>query len=264
MSKIPSLVDMLKAGAHFGHQTSRRHPKMAPYIFTQRNGVHVFDLEATQVELEKTLNHIKELAASGKVVLFLGTKKQAKEAVKNAAISCKMPYLVERWIGGALTNFPEVKKRLRKYQEIKTQFETGEIERYTKKEIIILKQKMEKMEKYLLGLVGLEKMPDAVYFASLHAEKTAVAEAKKTGVEIIAVCDTNANPTKADYIIPANDDAVNSIKMMAELVAGAINEGRVEYEKRKLEDQKRADEQRVQKAPVKARGVSIGAKEESI
>ena len=153
---------------------------------------------------------------------------------------------------------------LRKYQEIKPQFETGEVERYTKKEAIILKQKMEKMEKYLIGLVGLEKMPDAIYLASMHAEKTAVAEAQRTHTEIIAVCDTNANPTKADFVIPANDDAVNSIKMMADLVAGAINEGRVEYEKRKIEEQKRADEQRPKKAPARVSGVSSGAKEESI
>ena len=238
MSKIPNLVDMLKAGAHFGHQTSRRHPKMAPYIFTQRNGVHVFDLELTQVELEKTLNHVKELASNGKTVLFLGTKKQAKEAVKNSAINCGMPYLVERWIGGMLTNFPEVKKRLRKYNELKTQFANGEIERYTKKEILNLKQKMEKMEKYLIGLVGLEKLPDAIYVASVHAEKTAILEAQRMGVEIIGVCDTNANPTKTDWMIPANDDAVNSIKMITELIADAINEGKLEFQKKRAEEVK--------------------------
>jgi len=262
MSKIPNLVDMLKAGAHFGHQTSRRHPKMAPYIFTQRNGVHVFDLELTQVELEKTLNHVKELAANDKTVLFLGTKKQAKEAVKNSAISCGMPYLVERWIGGMLTNFPEVKKRLRKYNELKTQFANGEIERYTKKEILNLKQKMEKMEKYLIGLVGLEKLPDALYVASVHAEKTAILEAQRMGVEIIGVCDTNANPTKTDWMIPANDDAVNSIKMITELIADAINEGKVEFQKKRSEEVRE-----VKPAPKKEfkKRETIGdSKEESI
>ena len=235
MTKIPELLAMLKAGVHFGHQKSRRHPKMAPYIFTQRNGVHVFDLEATQAELEKTLESVKNLAAQGKVVLFVGTKKQAKETVKEAAKSCGMPYLVERWIGGLLTNFPEVKKRLRKYEELKELFKSGEAERYTKKEQLVLKKKMEKMEKYLEGLVGIEKMPDALYVASVHAEKTAITEASRTGTEIVGVCDTNCNPSKVDYLIPANDDAVNSIKMMAELVAAAVAEGKAEWEKKKSE-----------------------------
>jgi len=233
--KIPGLVEMLKAGVHFGHQTSRRHPKMAKYIFTARNGVHVFDLEETQKELQKTLDHVKELASNGKTILFLGTKRQSQEVVKNTAIDCGMPYLVERWIGGLLTNFPEVQKRLRKYKELKEEFKSGEVERYTKKEGLSLKKKMEKMEKYLIGLVGIDKMPDALYIASIHNEKTAVTEATRLGVEIIGVCDTNTNPTKVAHIIPANDDAVNSIRMITELVGEAVKEGKAEFEKKKIE-----------------------------
>lgn len=234
--KMPSLVEMLKAGVHFGHQTSRRHPKMAPYIFTARNGVHVFDLEETQKELQKTLDHIKDLTSQGKIILFLGTKRQSQAVVKNAAMSCGMPFLVERWVGGLLTNFPEVKKRLKKYKELKEEFASGEVERYTKKEQLSLKKKLEKMEKYLVGLTDIEKMPDALYIASVHHEKTAVMEATRLGVEIIGVCDTNTNPTKADYIIPANDDAVNSIRIITDLVAEAVNEGKVEYEKKKADE----------------------------
>ena len=233
---MPSLVEMLKAGVHFGHQTSRRHPKMAPFIFTARNGVHVFDLEETQKELQKTLDHIKDLSSQGKVILFLGTKRQSQEVVKNSAKDCGMPYLVERWIGGLLTNFPEVRKRLKKYKELQEEFKSGEIERYTKKEQLSLKKKLDKMDKYLVGLVDIEKMPDALYIASLHNEKTAVTEATRLGVEIIGVCDTNTNPAKADYIIPANDDAVNSIRIITDLVAEAVKEGKAEFEKKKVND----------------------------
>lgn len=235
MSKLPSLVEMLKAGVHFGHQGSRWHPKMQPYIFGSRNGVHVIDLEKTQEELEKTLNYLKTLASQGKVVLFVGTKRQARELVKSAAEACGMPYVIERWIGGLLTNFEEFKRRLKKYKSLKEQIVSGEIMKYTKKEQSTLKKKLEKMDKYLSGLVMLEKLPDVLYIADLRVEKTAVTEARKVGVPIAAVCDTNVDPTKATYIIPANDDAVNSIKMMADLVAQAINTGKQEFEKSKVE-----------------------------
>jgi small subunit ribosomal protein S2 len=233
MSKIPTLLEMLKAGAHFGHQKSRWHPKMQPYLFGLRNGVHVIDLEKTAAEMEKTYNYVRNLTSQGKVILFVGTKHQAREAVRSAAISCDMPYLVERWIGGLLTNFEEVKRRLKKYNTLREQIKTGEIERYTKKEQTNIKKTVEKMDKYLVGLTKLEKIPDALYIADLRVEKTAVTEAKRTGVKVVAICDSNVNPTKADYIIPANDDAVNSIKMMAEFIAEAAKEGKAEWEKNK-------------------------------
>jgi len=237
MFKLPTLLEMLKAGVHFGHQTSRWHPKMKDYIFGTRNGVHIIDLERTTQELEKTLDFVKTLASQGKVILFVGTKHQARELVKQAAISCGMPYLAERWIGGLLTNFVEVRRRLKKYAELKDQFATGEIEKYSKKEQLMLKKKLDKMDKYLVGLANLKEMPDALYVADLRAEKTAVAEAMRMRVPMAAVADTNVNPTKADYIIPANDDAINSIKMMVELVAEAVKQGRVEWEKKQAEVQ---------------------------
>lgn len=244
MTKIPTLLEMLKAGVHFGHQKSRWHPKMEQHIFGVRNGVHIIDLEKTQVQLEKALNYLKNLASKGQVILFVGTKRQAREIIKAAAISCGAPYLVERWIGGLLTNFEEVKRRLKKYHNLKEQFASGEIEKYTKKEQVTMKKHLEKMDKYLIGLTALDKMPDALYIADMRTEKTALAEAERTEMPTVAVCDTNVNPEKVSYAIPANDDAVNSIKIIADLAAEAINEGRKEYEKKKAEHAKEETEKR--------------------
>ncbi len=225
---------MLKSGVHFGHQTSKWHPRMQEYIFAIRNGVHILNLERTVVELEKTLQTTKTLAANGKVILFVGTKQQARAIIKEAAIDCGMPYLVERWIGGLLTNFSEVEKRLKKYHELKDLFASGEAERYSKKERVMLKKKLENMDKYLCGLTDLKKMPDVLYIADMRVEKTAISEAKKMGVDIIGVVDTNVNPENATYVIPANDDAVNSIRMISTLVADAIKEGKAEWDKKQV------------------------------
>lgn len=231
--KIPSILEMLQAGAHFGHHVSRWHPKMKPFIFTERNGVHVIDLEQTQAKLKEVLEVVKKLAQEGKIILFVSTKPQAKEIVKQAAIDCGMPYLTERWLGGMLTNFVEVKKLIKKYNTLKTEQATGELEKYTKKEQAQFAKDLEKMGKYLCGLANLEKMPDVLFLPAMQKEKTAVLEAKRMRVPVVAVCDTNANPTKATYFIPANDDAVNSIKMIVGLVAEAVKEGRAEWEKNK-------------------------------
>ncbi len=231
MTKLPSLVEMLKAGVHFGHQGSRWHPKMQPYIFGSRNGIHVIDLEKTLEQLETTLAYVKAEAAQGKKILFVGTKRQAREIIKAAAESCGMPFLVERWIGGLLTNFDEFKRRLKKYTGLKEQVKTGEIEKYTKKEQSTLKKQLEKMDKYLSGLVDVTSLPDALFIADMRVEKTAITEARRVNLPVVAVCDTNVDPTKATYVIPANDDAINSIRMIAQLVAEAVNEGKREGEK---------------------------------
>ncbi len=223
---------MLQAGVHFGHQVSRWHPKMKPYIFTDRNGVHVIDLEQTQIKLKETLEAVKNLAAEGKVILFITTKPQAREIVKEAALSCDSPYLVDRWLGGMLTNFNEIKKMIKKYNDLKEKQASGELERYTKKEQSDFAKEIESMGLYLAGLAKLKKMPDALFIPALQREKTAVVEANKMNVTIIGVADTNANPDKADYFIPANDDAINSIKMMVNLIAEAVKEGKAEFEKK--------------------------------
>lgn len=231
MQKIPSILEMLQAGVHFGHQSSRWHPKMEPYIYTDRGGIHVIDLDKTQSKLAQTLEAIKKLAAEGRVILFISTKPQAKEIVKQAAVDCGMPYLVERWLGGMLTNFPEIKKLIKNYNAMKAMEGTPEFEKYTKKEQLKISKELVKMDEYLSGLTTIEKMPDVLFIPSLQKEKTAVTEAKRMNVIVVGVADTNANPENATHFIPANDDAVNSIKMMVNLVAEAVKEGRKEYEK---------------------------------
>lgn len=224
------MMEMLKAGMHFGHQKSRWHPKMKPYIFGVRNGVHILNLERTAEDLAKALEYATNLAANGKTILFVGTKRQAQAIVKAAALECGMPFLTERWIGGLLTNFDETKHRLKKYKSLKLQIENGEIEKYTKKEQLDIKKSVEKMDKYLSGLTMVEKMPDALFIIDMRVSKTAVAEAERTNVPIIGICDTNVNPEQAAVVIPANDDAVNSIKIVANLMAEAVKEGRVQWE----------------------------------
>ena len=232
---LPSIVEMLQAGVHFGHQVSRWHPKMKPYIFTQRNGVHVINLEKTRQILAETLETVKKMAADGKVILFVTTKPQAKEIVKSAAEKCGSPYLTNRWIGGMITNFEEIKKLINKYNRLTAEKESGELEKYTKKEQLDITKQLEKMGLYLGGLKDLKKLPDVIFIPALQREKTAVTESSKVGVEIVGVCDTNANPEKATYIIPANDDGVRSIEMIVNLVSEAVSEGKAELEKKQLD-----------------------------
>ncbi len=233
MKNIPTLLEMLQAGVHFGHQVSRWHPKMKPYLFTERNGVHVINLEMTAEKVKEAMAVVTEMVANGKVIVFVTTKPQGKEVVRAAAIDCGMPYLVERWVGGLLTNFTEIKKLIKKYNMLKTQQANGELERYTKKEQLEIAKSLTKMDITLAGLATLEKMPDALFIASVQREKTAVTEAVSMRVPIIGICDSNANPDKVDHIIPANDDAVNAITMIVGLMAEAVKEGKKEAEKRK-------------------------------
>jgi len=234
--KIPSILEMLQSGIHFGHQTFRWHPKMKDYIFGERNGVHVIDLEKTRKALEEVLGQVREMSAQGKKILFVTTRPQAREIVKAVAIDCDSPYLVGRWVGGLLTNFVEFKRLLKKYLSLKEQQRNGELERYTKKEQVRIAKELEKMDKTLAGLATLDKMPDALFIPSVQKEKTSVIEANRMKVNIIGVCDTNANPLKVSHVIPANDDAVKSIQMIVGLVGEAIKEGKAEGEKRKSEE----------------------------
>lgn len=229
---IPSILDMLKAGVHFGHKTSRWHPKMKEFIFTDRNGIHIFDLEKTQAQLETVLADLKALAAEGKTILFVTTKPQSKTIVKEAAQKAGMPYLVERWLGGMITNFAEMKKLIGKYNSIKEQEATGELEKYKKKERVRILKELEKMSVTLEGLKDVTKLPDALFVASVQREKTAMVEAEKMNVPVYGICDTNANPRRVQGIIPANDDAIKSIDMIMELVADAIAEGKKEFDSR--------------------------------
>ena len=233
MPKTPTLLELLKAGVHFGHKTSRWHPKMKPYIFGQRSGVHIIDLEKTQVMLEKALDHIKTLASEGKVILFVGTKEQAREIIKNAAIACGMPYVDQRWLGGTFTNFSTIKRVTKKLIDLKTKRDKGELQKYTKKERLVFDRMIEKLEVTVGGIQNMAKLPDAVFILDLKKEKTARKEAENRKIPIIAICDTNINPEGIAYPIPGNDDAIKSIEMMVSLIAEAVSEGKAEAAKEK-------------------------------
>jgi len=217
---------MLEAGMHFGHQKSHWHPKMGKYIFGERSRVHIIDLEKTQAQLDQTLDFIKGIAERGGVVLFVATKKQAQPIVKAAAESCGMPYVTERWLGGTLTNYPQIKQTLRRLRTLKEQREKGELKKYTKKEQLMLDREIEEKEHLVGGIQYMERVPEAVFVIDVRHEKTAVAEAAKVGAKIIGLCDTNSNPTLIDYVIPCNDDAVKSIKLVTALIAEVIQEGK--------------------------------------
>ncbi len=226
MPNLPSLTDMLKAGMHFGHKTSRWHPKMKDYIFGARQGVHIINLEETNKMLESALETAKGIAARGGVILFVGTKVQAQDIVKKYADACGMPYVIHRWLGGTLTNFEQIKKTLKRMKMLKDQRDKGELNKYTKKERLMISREIEDMEHKLGGMQEVTKVPDAMFIIDVRTEKTALKEANVTGIPVIALCDTNVNPGGVSKIIPGNDDAVKSIELISKLMCDAIKEGK--------------------------------------
>ncbi|MBT4722284.1 30S ribosomal protein S2 [Candidatus Falkowbacteria bacterium] len=224
MTKVPELKELMKAGVHFGHQKSKWHPKMAPFIFADKGGVHVINLEETQKQLESAIKFVQETVKNGGNVLFLSTKKQAKSIVRDAAISCEMPYIISRWLGGTFTNATSVLNLVKKYRNLIKEKETGEIERYTKKEQLQLTREMKRLEVLIGGISNITKIPDAIFIVDIKLEKTAVLEANKVSVPVIALCDTNVNVNRVDYPIPANDDAISSIKLIVNTIAKAIKD----------------------------------------
>ncbi|MDD4332787.1 MAG: 30S ribosomal protein S2 [Patescibacteria group bacterium] len=226
MTKIPTLEEMLKAGMHFGHRTSRWHPKMKPYIYGERNGVHIIDLAKTQKLLAEALEFITKMISEGKVVLFVGTKPQVKETMKKMAEETGMPFIVGKWLGGCLTNFNIIKKSIRRYLDLTKRKEIGELKKYTKKEQLDFDREIAKLELRVGGLVNLLKIPDVVFVWDIKHEATAVAEAKKKNIPVVAVCDTNVNPDNVNYIIPTNDDATKTIKLIINTLKEAVEEGK--------------------------------------
>lgn len=229
--KIPSLVEMLQSGVHFGHQTARWHPKMKQFIFGERAGIHIVNLEETQKMLEPALAFAKGVAARGGVVLFVGTKRQAQATIEAAAKECGMPYVTRRWLGGTLTNYQQIKNSLRRLKTLKDQRDKGELRKYTKLEQLMLSREIEELEEKIGGIQYMEKLPEAMFVADIRTEKTAVEEAVQSGVKVVALCDTNVNPSNVDYVIPGNDDAVKSIAMVTNLIRDAIMEGKGEFVK---------------------------------
>ncbi len=225
MPKLPSLEEMLKSGMHFGHKKDRWHPKMEEYIFAERNGVHVIDLEKTLIKLEEALKFITDTVKSGGVILFVGTKNQAKSIVAEKAKECNMPYVSNRWLGGTLTNFPVILKIIKKYKDLMSKKETGGFKGYTKREQLGFENDIIKLEGRVGGIQDLKKVPEAIFIIDTKHEKTAVTEANKRGIPLVAMCDSNVNPTKIDYVIPANDDATKGIELLTGLVVEAVKEG---------------------------------------
>ncbi len=225
-----SLSDLLKSGAHFGHQTSRWNPKMRPYIFTVRNNIHIMDLEKTRSKLLDAMTFAKEVAAKGGYVLFVGTKRQSKEVVKNAAIAAGMPYVITRWLGGTFTNFRTIQKSIKKMERYENQKASGEMEKnYTKKERLMIERELVKMKTLFEGIKDLRKLPEAVVIFDVKHDEIALIEAQKSKVKIIGVVDTNSSPDKIDYIIPSNDDAIKAIELIANAISDAVSEGKKSF-----------------------------------
>ena len=223
---VVAMKQLLEAGVHFGHQTRRWDPKMAEYIFQARNGIHIIDLQKTSKKIDEAYAFLKEQVEEGKTVLFVGTKKQAQECVKEAAEKSGMYYVDQRWLGGMLTNFETIRARVQRLKDLETMQEDGTFEVLPKKEVILLKKEMEKLERNLGGIKDMEKIPGVIFLVDPKKEHIAILEAKKLGIPVIGLIDTNCNPEEVDYAIPGNDDAIRAVKLITDVMANAIIEGK--------------------------------------
>ena len=223
---VVAMKQLLEAGVHFGHQTRRWDPKMAEYIFQARNGIHIIDLQKTSKKIDEAYEFLKEQVEEGKTVLFVGTKKQAQECVKEAAEKSGMYYVDQRWLGGMLTNFGTIRARVQRLKDLEKMQEDGTFDVLPKKEVILLKKEMEKLEKNLGGIKDMEEIPGVIFLVDPKKEHIAVLEAKKLGIPVIGLVDTNCNPEEVDYAIPGNDDALRAVKLIADVMANAIIEGK--------------------------------------
>ncbi len=222
---VVSMKQLLEAGVHFGHQTRRWNPKMAPYIFTERNGIYIIDLQKTVKKLEEAYNFVRDLSTEGKSVLFVGTKKQAQDSVKEEALRAGAYYVNARWLGGMLTNFTTIRRRIERLRQLRTMETDGTFDLLPKKEVIKLNLEIEKLEKFLGGIKDMKNIPGALFIVDPRKERIAVAEAKKLGIPIVAIVDTNCDPDEIDYVIPGNDDAIRAVKLISGAIANAIIEG---------------------------------------
>ncbi|MGN0519502.1 MAG: 30S ribosomal protein S2 [Candidatus Fimenecus sp.] len=223
---VVSMKQLLEAGVHFGHQTRRWNPKMAEYIFTERNGIYIIDLQKTVKKLEEAYMFVRDIAAEGEEILFVGTKKQAQDSIKEEAQRCGMPYVNARWLGGMLTNFSTIKRRIKRLGQLQAMKADGTFDILPKKEAAKLELEIEKLEKFMGGITEMKKQPAAMFIVDPRKERIAVAEAKKLGIPIIAIVDTNCDPDEIDYVIPGNDDAIRAVKLIAGAMADAVIEGR--------------------------------------
>lgn len=222
---VVSMKQLLEAGVHFGHQTRRWNPKMAKYIFTERNGIYIIDLQKTVKKLEEAYNFVRDLSVEGKSVLFVGTKKQAQDSVKEEAERAGAYYVNARWLGGMLTNFTTIRTRIERLKQLRAMEEDGTFDLLPKKEVVKLNLEIEKLEKFLGGIKDMKEIPGALFIIDPRKERIAVAEAKKLGIPIVAIVDTNCDPDEVDYVIPGNDDAIRAVKLISSAIANAIIEG---------------------------------------
>ena len=223
---VVSMKQLLEAGVHFGHQTRRWNPKMAEYIFTERNGIYIIDLQKSVKKLEEAYNFVRELSAEGKSVLFVGTKKQAQDSVKEEAERAGAYYVNARWLGGMLTNFATIRRRIARLKQLRAMQEDGTFDLLPKKEVIKLNLEIEKLEKFMGGIKDMKKLPDAIFIVDPKKERICVQEAHTLGIPLIGICDTNCDPEELDYVIPGNDDAIRAVKLIAGAMANAVIEGR--------------------------------------
>lgn len=223
---IVSMKQLLEAGVHFGHQTRRWNPKMKEYIFTERNGIYIIDLQKTVKKIEEAYDFVKNISAEGGYILFVGTKKQAQESIQEEAQRCGMYYVNQRWLGGMLTNFKTIRKRIDRLHELEKMEEEGLFEVLPKKEVLNLRHEKERLEKNLGGIKDMTELPQAIFIVDSRKERIAVQEARKLQIPIIAIVDTNCDPDEVDYIIPGNDDAIRAVKLLTEKMADAVIEGR--------------------------------------
>ncbi len=223
---VVSMKQLLEAGVHFGHQTRRWNPKMAPYIYMERNGIYIIDLQKTVKKLEEAYNFVKDLAANGQTILFVGTKKQAQDSVREEAERVGMYYVNARWLGGMLTNFKTMRTRIDRLQQLRKMQEDGTFDMLPKKEVIKLTGEIAKLEKYLGGVKEMRRLPSALFVIDPRKERNAIAEARKLHIPIVAIVDTNCDPDEVDYVIPGNDDAIRAIRLISSTMANAVQEGR--------------------------------------
>ena len=223
---VISMKQLLEAGVHFGHQTRRWNPKMAQYIFTERNGIYIIDLQKTVRKVESAYNFFRDVTKGGGNVLFVGTKKQAQETIETEAQRCGMFYVNQRWLGGMLTNFKTINARIQRLKQLEAMEEDGSFDVLPKKEVLELRKEMEKLNRFLGGIRGMNKPPAAVFIVDPRKERIAVAEARKLGIPIVAIVDTNCDPDEIDYVIPGNDDAIRAVRLLTETMANAVIEGK--------------------------------------
>ena len=223
---VVSMKQLLEAGVHFGHQTRRWNPKMAEYIFTERNGIYIIDLQKTVRKIDEAYAFVRDTAMQGKTILFVGTKKQAQESIESEAKRCNMYYVNNRWLGGMLTNFRTIQTRIRRLNDIDKMEQSGQFDLLPKKEVIQLKAEREKLEQNIGGIREMKKLPGALFIVDPRKERNAIAEARKLHIPIVAIVDTNCDPDEVDYVIPGNDDAIRAIRLIAATMANAVTEGR--------------------------------------